>query len=110
MALIHDIRGQSKGVRLLLWALSVFVTLSAFGFVWFTSLEKSMYFAMHSDPKEQAEFLARQEDRTPKPLAAIGRGFGKLAASIGSVLGFDSNAGFDRPAQEDKVYMLPLSK
>lgn len=70
--------------------------------------------ALHTDPQERADFLAQQEASRPKPLAALSRVAGSLTASIGSLLGIDRGAGFDREDQQDTiqggVHLLPLSQ
>ena len=110
MALLQEIRNQHHLVRRALYWLSVVTTLGLIGFFWFTSVERDMFFAIHTDPQERQEFLARQDERMPQPLALVSRAFGSLTASIGSLIGFDRQKGFDRPAQQDTVYLLPLSK
>jgi hypothetical protein len=110
MSLLHEIRSQSRPVRMALWGLSVFTTLSIAGFLWFTSVERQMFMALHTDPEEQQTFLARQEERAPKPLAAMSKALGSLSARIGDFVGFSREEGFDRPDQQDKVYLLPLSQ
>lgn len=110
MNLIHEIHRQSRPVRKALWLLSTFIVVSFVGFFWLTSMERSMFLAMHPDPAEQAAFLAKQDARAPKPFAAIGRGLGSMTAAIGGMLGLDSDAGFDRKPTEDTVYLLPLSR
>lgn len=109
MSLISEIHSQRPTVRKALWLLSAFIAISFVGFFWFTSVERQMYLALHTDPDEQADFLARQQDRSPKPLAAIGRGFGAMTAVIGNALGLNREAGFDRAPSEDTVHLLPLS-
>jgi hypothetical protein len=110
MSLLEEIHNQSHSVRKALWLLSTFIVVSFIGFFWLNALQRSMFIAMHSDPAEQAAFLAKQDARSPKPFAFIGRGFNSLTASIGGMLGLDQSAGFDRINAKSKVYLLPLSK
>ncbi len=110
MSLIKEIHKQSHPVRYALFGFSAVITLSCVGFVWFRSIQKDMFMAVHSDPGEQQEFLAQRVRDIPHPLVALGKGLSSLTANIGSLLGFDGSKGFDRPAQEDKVYLLPLSE
>jgi hypothetical protein len=91
-----------------LFVLSVFVTVSFIGFFWFTGVERRTYMALHDDPEEQTAFLARQEARIPRPIAAIGSMLASMPARIGDFIGFDRSAGFDRPTKDDKVYPLPI--
>lgn len=90
--------------------LAVTTTFGIIGFFAFTSIERDMFFAMHTDPQERQEFLARRQAHMPQPVAMMGKALGTLTASIGSILGFDRSRGFDRPVQDDKVYPLPLSQ
>jgi len=72
-----------------------------------------MFFALHTDPQERQDFLARKAEHTPHLFAALGRGLSSLTASIGSLLGMDSSRGFDRTQtadhNQDAVHPLPLS-
>jgi hypothetical protein len=111
---LEEIRSQHPIVRRIMYWLAVGTTLGTVGFFWFTSIERNMFFAIHSDQQEREQFLARQEERVPQPLAFIGRGFGSLTASIGALLGFDSSKGFDKTGEtdhnRDAVHLLPLSR
>ena len=107
---IREIHEQKPAVRYTLFVLSTFVVVSAIGVTWFTGFERDAYFALHDDPKDRAEFIARQDERLPNPLAAIGKGLGSLTASIGSVIGFEREKGFDSRPQYDTVHLLPLSR
>ena len=114
MTFLEEIRSQHPLVRRLMYWLAVGTTLGVIGFFWFTSIERDMFFAIHFDQGEREQFLARQQERVPQPLAFIGRGLGSLTASIGVLLGFDSRAGFDKDGgashHGDAVYLLPLSR
>jgi hypothetical protein len=110
MSLLKEIHSQSRSVRMALWLLSTFTVVSFIGFFWFNSVERSMFMALNRTDDEQAAFNERQEARSPKPLAFIGKSFGSLSASIGGMLGLDPGEGFDREPTSDKVYLLPLSK
>jgi hypothetical protein len=109
MSLLHEIHSQSRPVRMGLWALSVFTVVSVVGYFWLSSLERTLFEAMHDDPGELAAFHAGRDARGPKPLAAAGQGLTDLGAAIGNILGLDRSAGFDRLRTKDKVYLLPLS-
>jgi hypothetical protein len=106
--LLDEIRSQSHGVRVGLFVLSVFVTATFVGFLWFTGIERRMFFAIHDEPEERAAFLARQDARIPAPVAAIGALLESMPARIGDFVGIDRSAGFDRPSGEDTVYPLPI--
>ena len=108
MRLLDEIHAQSRAVRMTLFVLSVFVTVSFVGFFWFTGVERRAYMALHDDPQERAAFLARQDARIPKPVVAIGSLLASMPARIGDFIGFNRFAGFDRPTKDDTVYPLPI--
>jgi hypothetical protein len=108
--LIREIHQQKPAVRYTLFVLSTFVVLSAAGVAWFSGFERDAYFALNADPEAREEFVVRQEERLPNPLAALGKGLGSLTASIGSLIGFDREEGFDTQPQYDTVHLLPLSR
>lgn len=110
MSIIHEIHNQSPFVRRIMYWLAVTMTLGLIGFFWISSVEHDMFFALHTDPQERQDFLAQQESRVPQPLALMSKAFGSLTARIGGVFGFDSSKGFDSPAQDDRVYPLPISQ
>lgn len=110
MKIIDEIHQQKPVVRYTLFVLSTFVVLSAAGLAWFTDFERDAYFALHEDPAEREAFIAQQDARMPQPLAAVGRGLDSLAASIGSLIGFDEEAGFQTETEYDTVHLLPLSR
>lgn len=113
MSLIDEIHNQKPVVRHTFFVLSVVIALAVVGFFGVSSLYREMYAALHT-PAEQEAFAARQDARLPDPLAFIARATSSLAASIGSLIGFDTNAGFDREEQpsntQDGVQLLPLSR
>lgn len=114
MSLINEIHSQRPAIRYALFGLAVFTALAVVGYLGITSLQRDMFMALHSDPQEREEYLAQQDARRPKPLAALSRIAGSLTASIGSLFGFDRNAGFDRSGQQGDtqggVHLLPLSE
>lgn len=114
MSFIHEIHNQKPVVRYALFGLSLAITFSVIGFFGITALQREVFMTFHTDAKERADFLAQQERRQPKPLAAVTRVARSMTASIGSLLGFNPDAGFDRNEQRadthDAVYLLPLSR
>ncbi|HUO75930.1 MAG TPA: hypothetical protein VMU12_03425 [Candidatus Paceibacterota bacterium] len=110
MSLLHEIHNQPRHVRTTLWLLSSFLVLGTIGFFWLSGLERELFFALHTDPGERAQFVAQQDSGVPHPLAAIGNAFSGLTASIGSLIGIDSKKGFDTRPQSDTVHPLPLSQ
>ncbi|HTP57195.1 MAG TPA: hypothetical protein VMJ72_02900 [Candidatus Paceibacterota bacterium] len=110
MTLLHEIHSQPRHVRTALWLLSSFLVLGVIGYFWLSGLERELFFALHDNSAERAQFVASQDARVPHPLAAIGSAFGSLGASIGSLFGIDSTKGFDSRPQSDTIYPLPLSR
>jgi hypothetical protein len=113
MSLIDEIRSQRPAVRHTFFVLSVVVALGVLGFFGVSALHREMYAALHT-PQEQAALADQQSAQLPDPLAFIAHAAGSLTASIGSLLGFDSKAGFDRQEQsgntQGDVHLLPLSQ
>jgi hypothetical protein len=109
MTLIHEIRRQPHHVRMTLWALSTFTVSAVAGYLWFTSTQRELFFALHDDEASRTEFVEMQKERAPQPLAFVSRYASRTVAAIGGLMGFDGGQGFDRQPNEDKVYPLPLS-
>ncbi len=107
--ILHDIHAQPKGIRLTLWALASFVVVSAVAYTWVSGVRRELFMAINTDPARQQAFLEQQDARSPDLFGLIGKGMGKLTASIGSILHISTDSGIDRPAQRDTVYLLPLS-
>ena len=112
MSIIKEIHQQPEWVRVSLFALSCLFIVSMVVYTWFLSFERQTFLALH--PGEEGEQqLAELQDRGPGPLALMSRGIGSAAASIGSLIGLDSGAGFDIDERNEdnrgQVYLLPLS-
>lgn len=110
MSLLTEIHNQPPRVRNALWILASFFVLATVGYFWLSGLERELFFALHTGADERAQFVASQDSRVPHPFAAIGRAFGSLGASIGSLLGIDAKKGFDTRPQDDTIHPLPLSE
>lgn len=113
MSFIQEIHSQKLAIRYTLFGLSVVLIVSFIGFFWFTSMQRDIFMATHSDPAEQQAFLAEQSLHMPQPLALISRVARSLTASIGSLIGWDSSKGFDKAdatEHNQAAYPLPLSK
>ena len=114
MSLIDEIHSQRPIVRHTLSFLSSSIVVLGAVFLVASSVQKDVFFAMHPDPQEQQTFLAKRQEGRPQPLAAISRAAGSLMASIGSLIGWDGSAGFDRGGEAENtqggVHLLPLSK
>ncbi len=114
MSIIHEIHNQRPAVRHAFFIFAVVIALSVVGIFTYSSLQRDMFMAFHTDPKEQSDFLAAQQEKGPQPLALISRVASSLTASIGSLVGWNRSAGFDRGSQQDTmqggVHLFPLSK
>lgn len=114
MSLIQEIHNQRPAVRHALFGLSVLITVVITGYILYSSMQKDIYFATHPDPEDRQTFLARRAETRPQPIAAISKAAGSLMANIGSLIGWDSDAGFDTSDRQDtlegEVYLLPLSE
>ncbi len=114
MSLLQEIHNQRPVVRHTLFLLSTVAAISAVAFLTVSSLQKDIYFGMHPDPVDRQAFLASRDASRPQPVAAIARAADSLVASIGSLIGWNSSAGFDRSTQQDDtqggVHLLPVSE
>jgi|GEM_PF-3976476 len=114
MSILHEIHNQRPAVRRTLFVLSVVVSVSAVAFITISSIQKDIYFAMHPDPTEQQAFLAQRDAGRPQPVAVFARVAGGLLAGIGSLIGWNSDAGFDSTQQPSNtqggVYLLPIAQ
>ncbi|MBP6885787.1 MAG: hypothetical protein KBC02_00895 [Candidatus Pacebacteria bacterium] len=114
MSIIHEIQRQHPTVRRALFVMSLVISVSVVGVFTASSVQQTIYFGIHSDPAEQEAFLAAREAGRPQPLAAISKATGSLIASIGSLIGWDTNAGFDSNEKSSNtqggVHLLPLSE
>ena len=114
MSLIKEIHAQRPAVRHTMFALATGTALFAVLFFTYSSVQKDIFFAMHPSEEDRQEFLAQRAERRPKPLVAVARAADSLMASIGGLIGWDRDAGFDRGGQQDTlqggVHLLPLSE
>lgn len=114
MSLIEEIHNQRPAVRYTMFALASAIVISTVGYFTFSSVQKDIFFATHSDAEEQQAFLTARDAVRPKPLAALARAAGSLTASIASFIGWDRSAGFDRNEQDGSmqggVHLLPQSE
>jgi len=114
MSLIEEIHNQRPAVRHAFFLFSMAIAISTVGYFGFSSIQKSIFFATHSDVEEQQEYIASRAAGRPQPLAAISRAASSMLASIGSLIGWNIDAGFDRGGQQADtqggVHLLPLSQ
>ncbi|HXV27293.1 MAG TPA: hypothetical protein VD862_04715 [Candidatus Paceibacterota bacterium] len=114
MSIIKELHDQPEWVRLSLFVLSCATVVSVVLSGWFMSFERSAITSM-TDPETAAERLAeRERSRGPGPLTAVGKWSSAAAASIGKLVGFDREKGFDSTPRnghnEERTYLLPLSE
>ncbi|MCC6934528.1 MAG: hypothetical protein IT406_02480 [Candidatus Yanofskybacteria bacterium] len=114
MSLIHEIHAQKPAVRYTLFGLSLLIALSLVGIFGLSALQRQAYLALHTDPGDQQAYDEAVAARRPKPIAAFVRAASSLTASIGSVFGWKSDAGFDTGGRlgndQGGVHPLPLSE
>jgi RsiW-degrading membrane proteinase PrsW (M82 family) len=114
MSFIEEIHNQKPAVRTALFVLVLVIVVSVVGFLGFTSLQRDSFMVFNTNQQEQKEFFAEQDARGPHPLAAIVKAVSSLTASIGSLFGFNNDAGFDRNSRQDTMqgdpHLLPLSQ
>lgn len=113
MSLIEEIHNQRPLVRHTFFYLAAGMVISAVVVITVSSMRKDIFFAMHPDTEERQAYLQQRDENLPKPVAALARLAGSLTANIGSLIGWNRDAGFDRGGQQDTmqggVHLLPLS-
>jgi len=105
MSILREIRQQPLWVRELMFMLSVVITISAVGAMWFNSFQHDIVAIGDTDTEVQQKFFAQQESGRP-PLALIGKGFTALRAGIYGLLNLDSAP--DLKVKPTAVYPMPL--
>lgn len=114
MSLIAEVHNQRPAVRHTLFFLATVIAISGVGYMSISSLQKDVYFALNSNSADREAFLAARDSGRPNVLATISHAAGTLTASIGSLIGWNRDAGFDRGGQQDSmqndVHLLPLSQ
>ena len=112
MSIIKEIHEQPPWIRISLFTLSCVTMVSMVGYLWLTSVQRDVILAL--DPLDGQDHVAQLERSRPRPLNSMREGLDSAAASIGSLIGFDSSEGFDFGSRnednQDRVYLLPLSE
>ena len=96
-----------------MFALSVIITISLVGIIWFRSFEEDLFVILNPDQNKQEQFYAERSKRTPIAYANFTKALGGLTANIYSALGFlqDYNSNGVEVEEEYKgeIHKLPLS-
>jgi hypothetical protein len=117
MSFLEEIRKQSHGVRQAIFFLSVIITVSIIGTVWFNSFQKDLYVTLNSEEEYEQKFYAQEDSgRKFPPLEWAGNGLVALRAGMYSLLDFnssDASGGVDKKSIDDRekrVYLFPISQ
>jgi len=113
MSFLDEIQKQSRSTREAMFALSVIITVSLVGFVWFKSFEKNLFVLLNPEQEKQEIFFAKQEEvRTESMFATIGQAGTNLKAIVSDFMGFLNNDGAETsdriPGFNSRAYELPL--
>jgi len=109
-SLLHEIKHQPLWVRQTLFGLSVVVSLSLVGGIWFSSFERDMFALLNPDPDVQEQHFAQfKSDSGPYALAV--KALDGLRATISDFFGFDAQRS-DTGAKSGsgQSHTLPLSE
>ena len=107
MSILQEIRRQPLWAREVMFALSVIITVSAVGTLWFHSFQHDMIALGNPGVDVDQKFFV-QRDSSFSPLALISRGVGFMRANVYSFLNIDE--GDDKASVKvQAVYPLPLA-
>jgi hypothetical protein len=116
MSFLEEIRKQSHGVRQAIFFLSLIITVSILGTVWFNSFQKQLYVNLNSEEEYDQKVYAQQDTgRKFPPLVWAGKGFNVLRAGIYDILDLnlaDAFIGEEKKSiddQDKRVYLFPIS-
>jgi len=82
MSFLDDIQQQPRGTREVMFVLSVIISVSLVGMVWFSSTEKDLYALLNPEEVQQDVFFAKEDGERNSLFASI------------SQLGLDMKASF----------------
>ena len=112
MSFLDEIQKQSRSTREAMFALSIIITVSLVGFVWFRSFERNLFVLLNPEQEKQEIFFAKQKEGTESIFATIGQAGTNLKAVISDLWGFldnDDREALNRiPGFNSRVYELPL--
>ena len=95
-----------------MFALSVVITMSLIGIIWFRSFEEDLFVLLNPEPDKQERFYAEREKRTPTIYAKISDTMVGLRATIYNAMGFFDDYRTKIEVEEEyigEVQKLPLS-
>jgi hypothetical protein len=111
MSFIDEIQKQPQSTREAMFALSVIITVSLIGFIWFRSFERDLFVLLNPDQEKQELFFAKQGE-AESIFATIGKSGTNLRATLSGLWGFLGDKDVERlesiPRFNSEVYELPL--
>lgn len=112
MSLLEKIHDQPQHVREIMFGLSVVITVSLVGAIWFKDFKNDMYALLNPEEVQKEQFLAQTNQNTESLFGALGKTLGDMSSAISDLWG--SPAKTEATGVEnkplDKVYLLPLSE
>lgn len=129
MSFLKDIKNQSQASREIMFALSVVITVSLIGVVWFNSFQENIYVMLNPDKETEQKFFAggsekfaylydKQKTDLPSLFSSIGQTGKNLKAAFLNVLNMKNNDIEISPSVSpqsqgeslnNRTYLLPLS-
>lgn len=129
MSFLKDIKNQSQASREIMFALSVVITVSLIGVVWFNSFQENIYVMLNPDKETEQKFFAggadkfaylydKQKTDLPSLFSSIGQTGKDLKAAFLNVLNLKNNdieispSVSPQPQGEslnNRTYLLPLA-
>lgn len=113
MSFLDEIHKQPRHVREIMFALSVVITMSLVGIIWFRSFEEDLFVLLNPEPEKQEKFYTEREKRTPTIYATVSDTVVNLRATIYNAMGFFDDYNSSKVEVEEEymgeVQKLPLS-
>lgn len=114
MTILERIREQPQHVREMMFVLSVIITVSLVGALWFRDFRTDIYALMNPEEVVQEKFLAQNSGDGRSLFSVLGETLGDMGSVLTGFWGSDNSAvpvktGVENK-KEDKVYLLPLSE
>jgi len=112
MSLLNEIHKQPRGTREIMFVLSVIISVSLVGMIWFSSMEKDLYALINPEEVQQDVFFAEDDGAADSLFASIGQFGSSMKAAVSQVFSLFSD--FDQVnvntiELEGETYPLPLS-
>lgn len=112
MSVLEDIRKQPQHIREIMFGLSVIITVSLVGAVWFRDFRSDMYALLNPGEVQQEKFLAQKE--SDSLFGVLGKTLGDMRSALTDFWGSSGSDDGEKTEVEkrtsDRVYLLPLSE